>query len=186
MSPSYPNATLSFTPLFSSSSSSPSLHFTPFRLCPQHYVFPPAPPLTTHSNSTLAASASPPSLHYSYCWKLHRQILTVKYSFIQLDSLYSSPLFSCLPTQLELSGALFWVPKHPIYKVVVVLYLDSSIFWFQIQIKTTRVFAARWFSSSPHMHKHHGSDFALADCVLLMNAHYQFILLCFGKHKYLN
>lgn len=67
MSPSYPNTTLSFTPLYSSSSSSPSLHFTPFRLCPQHRVFPPAPPLTTHSNSTLAASASSPSLHFSCC-----------------------------------------------------------------------------------------------------------------------
>lgn len=96
MSPSYPNTTLSFTPLFSSSSSSPSLHFTPFRLCPQHDVFPPAPPLTTHSNSTLAASASSPSLHFSCCRKLHCQILTVKYSFIQLHSSYSSPLSSCL------------------------------------------------------------------------------------------
>lgn len=48
MSPSYPNAALSFTPLFSSSSSRPSLHFTPFRLCPQHCVSssPPLSPLT--------------------------------------------------------------------------------------------------------------------------------------------
>ena len=40
----------------------PSLHFTPFWLCPHHYVFPPATPLCTHSNSALAASASPPLL----------------------------------------------------------------------------------------------------------------------------
>lgn len=117
--------------LFSSSSSHPSLHFTPVWLCPHHYVLPPAPPLSTHSNSALAASASPsPSIHYSYCWKLHRQTLTVKDSFTRLDSFYPSRLFS--HSRLQHNWNYLWCCfrswKHSISTVVVLFYLDMSMF----------------------------------------------------------
>lgn len=128
------------------SSAPPSLYFTPFWFCPHHYVSPPAPPLTTHSNS--AHSASP---YYSYCWKHYCQILTVKDSFTRLDSFYPSPLFShsCLQNNWNYLGRCFRF------------------------LKTSNL---QGCSGIFVMHKHHRRDSGIISCVSFLNAYCQFML----------
>lgn len=66
-SSSYPNASLSLSfSALSSSSSSPPVLFTTFRLCPKHCLSGSSLSVTTHSNST----ATRLSLHNSRRWKL--------------------------------------------------------------------------------------------------------------------
>lgn len=81
---------------------------------------PPLPLLLSSSPVLLLLKALPPDIDGE--------------GFFHSASLFLSvPLVPTLvpPTQLKLFGALLPVPKkHPIYRVAVVFYLDSSVVWF--------------------------------------------------------
>lgn len=187
LSPSYPNATLSFTPplqlLLLPSFTSTSFHSG---FAPVIMSFLWLPLSLTHSNSALAASASP-SLLYSYSWKLQNQILTVKDAFPLLDSLYPSSLFShsCLQHNRNYLGRSFRSWKHNQF---------TGLWWYFVWIHLVLVsdmVRDNWFFSSFFLHTWRNTmevilHSLIKQVVFVFDAFYQFIPPSSGKNKSLN
>lgn len=54
------------------------------------------------------------------------------------------------------------------------------MFWFQFETVSFLVVVGFY---PLHTYTHHGNDFVHSDCVLIMNAGYQFVLLRYSKYK---